>query len=235
VFLAESRAVLERVDAAVKTARATAEGAASEIHVGYAMSPTVRILPKALRSFQSEMPNLRVKLHDLSTEEMLIGLREGKLDLAIMVNVHGPMFNGLRSQDIARQPLCLAVAPKHPLSKKKSVTLAEAARFPWLSFSATEYPDYIGLLKDCFSTLKAPPRIAGEHDSVASLIAAVESGNGVALVTESLACVVGTRLSLIGITPAPKPLVVSAVWPESGLSAAGQHLLLCAKNAARDS
>jgi DNA-binding transcriptional LysR family regulator len=65
--------------------------------------------------------------------------------------------------------------------------------------------------------------------------ASVEAGEGVALVTESLACVAGTRLELIGISPALKPLVVSAVWPESGLSAQGQRFLLCAKNAARNS
>ncbi len=234
VFLGEARAVLERAEAAVSTAREAAEGAAGEIHVGYAMSPTVRILPKALRAFQAEMPNVRVKLHDLSTEEMLEGLRAGKLALSIMVNVHGPILAGLRSQAIATQPLCLAVAPKHPLAKKKSVTLAEAAQFPWLSFNPTEYPDYTELLKDCFAGAKAAPHIAGEHDSVASLIAAVEAGDGVALVTESIACVAGERLKLIGISPAPKPLAVSAVWPEHGLSAAAQRFIVCAKNAAQE-
>jgi LysR family transcriptional regulator, benzoate and cis,cis-muconate-responsive activator of ben and cat genes len=232
VFLAEARAVLERVDLAVKTARAAAEGAAGEIHVGYAMSPTVRILPKSLRAFQDEMPHLKVKLHDLSTEEMLTGLREGKLDMAIMVHAHAAMLRGLNSHDLSRQTICLAVAPKHPLSAKESVTLAEAAKFPLVSFNPTEYPDYGDMLNDTFSPAKITPRIGEEHDSVASLIAAVEAGDGVALVTESLACIAGPRLKLLRISPAPKPLVVAAVWPESGLSPAGQRFLACAKKAA---
>ena len=44
-FLVESRAVLQRADDAVKTARAIATGGAGFLHLGYAPSPTARILP----------------------------------------------------------------------------------------------------------------------------------------------------------------------------------------------
>src|SRR5690242_10594314 len=45
VFLEEARAVLRRVDDAVRAARAVASG--GELHVGYAPSLTARILPGA--------------------------------------------------------------------------------------------------------------------------------------------------------------------------------------------
>src|SRR5207248_1971142 len=72
-FLIEARAVLQRVEEAVKVARAVAAGGRGELHVGYAPSLTVRILPPTLRAFQAELPNVRVVLHDLSTEELLTG------------------------------------------------------------------------------------------------------------------------------------------------------------------
>src|SRR5436190_18750447 len=52
VFLTESRAVLQRVDGAVNAARTVATGSHGELHVGYAPTLTVRILPAALRAFQ---------------------------------------------------------------------------------------------------------------------------------------------------------------------------------------
>src|SRR3974377_182201 len=70
-FLSEARAVLQRAEEAVNTARAIATGGRAELHVGYAPSPMVRIMPQALRSFQAQMPKVRVRLHDLSTQEML--------------------------------------------------------------------------------------------------------------------------------------------------------------------
>ena len=49
VFLEEARAVLARADDAVQAVRAIAGGTRGELHVGYAPSPTVQILPRALR------------------------------------------------------------------------------------------------------------------------------------------------------------------------------------------
>src|ERR1035437_11094167 len=49
VFLAESRAVLQHAVDAVKNARVVVTGERGEIHVGYAPSLTVQILPPALR------------------------------------------------------------------------------------------------------------------------------------------------------------------------------------------
>src|SRR3954463_4164480 len=71
VFLKEARAVLERAGEAVQAARAVATGGRGEVHIGYAPSLTARILPPTLRAFQSVAPGVRVKLHDLATEEML--------------------------------------------------------------------------------------------------------------------------------------------------------------------
>src|SRR6266481_8230343 len=52
VFLNEARAVLQRVDEAVQTIKAVASGQRGEIHVGYAPSLTVEVLPRTLRFFQ---------------------------------------------------------------------------------------------------------------------------------------------------------------------------------------
>src|SRR5262252_5587791 len=87
VFLVEARAVLQRADEAVQTARAVASGQRGEIHVGYAPSLTVELLPRALRFFQEANPGVRVQLHDLSTREMLRGLRDGKLHLALIIQL----------------------------------------------------------------------------------------------------------------------------------------------------
>src|SRR3954462_8131561 len=129
-FLTEARAVLARAEDAVGAARSIANGARGELHVGYAPSLTARILPPTLRAFQAELPNVRVRLHDFSTEEMLAGLREGKLQIAFVIRMTAAMLRGLRFEELARDTLCLAVAPKHPLAGRRSVSLADVAREP---------------------------------------------------------------------------------------------------------
>jgi len=229
-FVIEARAVLQRAEDAVKAARAIATGARGELHVGYAPSLTARFLPRALRSFQAQSPGVRVKLHDLSTEEMLAGLREGALQMAFVVRLPA-MLRGLRFEELARDFFCLAVPPKHPLAGRRSVKLAEIAREPLVTYSRKDYPDAHENLAAMFAAIKSKPRIAEEHDSVSSLIAAVEAGNGVAIAVQSLACTAGPRLKLIPLSPAPPPLVVGAAWSKNGLTPAAERFLKCAREA----
>lgn len=234
-FLRESREVLKRVEEAVNTARAVAGGGGSELHVGYAMTPTVHILPHILRAFQAEMPGVRVKLHDLSTEEMLTGLRAGKLQIALLVCPNPAMVRGLHSEELTRLATCLALAPNHPLAARRSVKLSEIEPYPLVALSRSDFPDYHEMLAVLFTSGHTKLRIAEEHDSVTSLIAALEAGDGVALVPKSIACVAGPRLKLIQLSPAPEPLVVAAAWPDSGLTAVAEQFLDCARKAGKGS
>ena len=209
-FLEEARAVLQRADEAVKNARAVAVGAGGEIHVGYAPSLTIQILPRALRAFQSKFPRARVSLHDLSTEEMLAGLRAGKLQVALMVHPSQKVLRGLHFQELARYPICVALPPAHRLAASKTVGFEQLAKEPLITYSRGDYPEYHAMLDDLFGKYK--PVIAEEHDSVTSIIAAVESGLGVALVPQCVERLAGPRIKLVPLDPAPERIRVGAAW-----------------------
>jgi DNA-binding transcriptional LysR family regulator len=231
-FLVEARAVLQRAEEAVRAARAVAAGGCGELHVGYAPSPTVRLLPAALRAFQAELPTVRVKLHDLNTEEMFDGLRRGTLQLAVMVKPTRGMLRGLRFEPLLRDALRLAVALGHPFARLRSVPLAKAAGQPFVGFTRKDYPEYYAMLGEVFASTGGAPRIVEEHEGASSLIAAVEAGGGVALVSQSLGCTAGGRIKLLPLTPAPAPLVVGTACTEAQLSPAAELFLRCARTAA---
>jgi DNA-binding transcriptional LysR family regulator len=232
VFLTEARAVVQRVAEGVAAARAVATGGRGEIHIGYAPSLTARILPPTLRAFQAAMPGVRVKLHDLATEEMLTGLGNGKLQLAFLVKPDRARLRGLRFQELARDSVRVALSLKHPLARRRAVTLAEVAREPLIIYSRQDYPEYYENLAALLSTAKVKLRVAEEHDSVTSLVAAVEAGGGVAVVSESVACITGRRLKLIPLSPAPEPFIVGAAWSKAGLPGPAERFLQAAKESA---
>jgi LysR family transcriptional regulator, benzoate and cis,cis-muconate-responsive activator of ben and cat genes len=230
-FLEEVRAVLQRVEDAVNRARAVATGGQAELHVGYAPSPMVRIMPPALRVFQAESPGVRVRLHDLSTEEMLSGVRDGKLELAFLVRPNRARLRGLHFEELARESMCLTVPPSHELARAGSVSLAQASRLPLVTFSRKEYPEYHEYLEALFASVKPRLRITEEHDSASSLIAAVESGAGVAIVPRSFSCSAGPRLTLLPLTPEPERIVLGAVWPDAGLKPLAERFWKSSKQA----
>jgi LysR family transcriptional regulator, benzoate and cis,cis-muconate-responsive activator of ben and cat genes len=230
-FHAEARAVLARAEEAVSRARAVATGRRGELSLGYAPVPTARLLARALRAFQSDRPEVRVRLHDLSTEEMLAGLRKRSLQLAFLVKPTPAMLRGLRFEELARDPVRLAVARGHPLAGSRSVRLGRLAAEPLVAFSRQDYPEYHEMLRELFAPIGGKPRIAEEHEGGAGLVAAVEAGCGAAVVPRSLGLSVGSRLRLVRVEPEPPPLVVGAAWSAEGLSAAAQRFLRGAREA----
>src|SRR5881409_272160 len=66
VFLEKTRHILNLADEAVEQVRALARGEYGELHVGYAPTPTVEILPPALAAFKKAFPRVKVLLRRIS-------------------------------------------------------------------------------------------------------------------------------------------------------------------------
>jgi len=232
VFLNEARAVLQRADEAVQTAKAVAGGKRGEIHVGYAPSLTVEILPFALRQFQETNPGIKVQLHDLSTEAMLHELRERKLDLALMIQTSAKSMQGLVFEALRRYGVCVAVHPAHPLAQARKVGLAQVADERLIVYTLADYPEYHAWLKELFAPLGRSPQIAEEHDSATSLIVSVEAGRGVALVQQGFQCLTGPRLKVRPLAPPPAPLVLGAAYRKNGISPIRDAFITAVKSVA---
>lgn len=222
LFLAEAQAVLLRAEKAVQTVRAVAAGNRGQLHVAYAPSLTVEILPRALVKFEQDQPGVRVSLHDLSSEECLQRLTSHKLDIALTVAPPEGMRHRLSFQKIAELPLFCAVGITHSFAKKRTLPLRALAAERFIGYTREDYPEYHLWLAQLFKPFDFEPRFAEEYDSATGLIAAVEAGRGVALATASLKSLSSSRLKLIPLTPKLPPLVLGALWmpPASPLAEA---------------
>ena len=229
VFLNEAQAVLRRAEEAIQAVKVAAGDHGGEINVAYAPSLTVEILPGTLRLFQGESPGVRVNLHDLSTQEMLNGLQDHMLDVALIIHPGHKELRGLDFEELYCYPLRLAMHPTHPLAQKGKVKLLDLMAERLIAYSKADYPEYHERLVSLFEPFGKVPQVAEEHDSSTSLIAAVEAGRGVALVPESLGCLAGPRLKLRGITPNPEPLIVGLARRKGAASKLVQKFVAAAR------
>jgi len=208
VFLTEAQAVLQRFEEAVQKVKSVAGVELSQIHIGYAPSLAVDLLPQALRIFQQSHPAIQVHLHDLSTQEMLRGLRDGMLQAALNTQTSRAVMTGLSFEPLAYHAACVAMHLAHPLARTKEVSLMQLLDERFVAFTLSEYPEHHAWIAKLFAPFAKRPRIIEEHDSVSSLITAVEAGRGVALVSQRLHCLAESRLKILPLHPAPPPLVV---------------------------
>jgi DNA-binding transcriptional LysR family regulator len=231
VFLSEVRIILQRAEEAVELAKDVAGGRRGEIHVGYAPSLTVELLPRSLRYFRESNPAVRVQLHDLSTQEMLQGLRHGKLHAALLVQVPAKARTGLIFEKLQHQAVCAAMHPAHPLARARKVGLEQVAKERLVAFTRADYPEHQAWIADLFAPLNRSPQIVEEHDSITSLIAAVESGRGVAVVAQPLNGLASPRLKIRPLQPAPPPLGVGIAYCKKFRSAATDNFIAAARRA----
>jgi DNA-binding transcriptional LysR family regulator len=231
VFLDEVRTALERTEQAVKVAKTFAREQQTEINIAYAPSLSVDLLPRTLRLFQKASPTVRVQLHDLSTEEMLRGLRDGKMHAAMWIQLPAKVMTGLAFEELYHYAVCVALPSSHSLARARKIGLEQVVNERLIALTLADYPEYHTWLAKLFEAVKPPVRVAEEYDSVTSIITAVEAGRGVALVSERLDCLAGHRLKIRRLEPAPPPIVVGITYRKEVNSAATVNFIAAAKRA----
>jgi DNA-binding transcriptional LysR family regulator len=204
----------------------------TEIHVGYSPMPTAEILPKTLQAFQRAMPNVHVRSHDWSNREILDGIRDGRLQLGLIIPPpKASALDDVRYEELFHERVCLAVAPQHPFAQRRAIPITEVAAEPLIGLTREHYPDYYDYLSIIFSNVKQKPRVVEEHDSYYGIISAVEAGTGVAIGADVLGHTFGNRVKLLHITPEPKPISIVIVALKGPLSPAAEKFWECAKEA----
>ena len=234
-FLDEARAILKHTNDAVLKARAIGGKRETELHVGDFPLAAARIMPRLLRDYQKAMPNVHVKLHDWPVEKEIAGVRDGRLQLAIIV----PPFTGnwrreLRFEELLTVRVCLAVSCNHPFAQRKAVSLTDAAREPFVGLLHEEYPQHRVYVDAIFARVKDKPRFVEEHDGWAGLFSAVDAGTGVAIASDTFDYAFGNRVKFLPLTPEPKRVPIGIISQQKGrLSPAAEKFCQCAKEAFR--
>jgi DNA-binding transcriptional LysR family regulator len=194
LFLEEVREILKLTGESVEKVRALARGKNIELRVGYEPTLTVEILLPGIVAFHKSVPRAKVMLYDLSRDELITGLQNATLELAIMGQLTGAHTAGIEFESLRTYPLCVAVAPAHPFARLESIPLEMVAAEPLIGICRRGFPEYHRNLNRIFAPIGIKPRIAVECDGDSSLLIEVEAGRGVALFMPIFKLLTGERL-----------------------------------------
>lgn len=211
-LIEHARELVARADNAAVHVQAVARGECATVEVGYAPSLAVQLLPLVLERLAQSHPSMNLRMHDLSSDEMNAGLKDGTLHLAYTVGAGILPEAGLVRETLVSYPVCVAMSRSHAWKRRKQVTLSDLAGAPLLGYARSAYPEYPRWVESLFNATKLKPRITAEFDSVSSLLLRLEAGSGVALVPWSFSCHAAERIILRPVTPEPSPLDLVMCW-----------------------
>lgn len=231
LFLEDARKILRLVEESATKVRALARGEVGELHVGYLPPLDLEILPRALAEFQKTTLGVKVTLHDLGSDELCDALRNGFLQLALMIQPGEETSAGLEFEELRRCPFFVAMASGHPLSRMKKISVEVLAAQPLVVLRRRNNSEYHRLLQRVFSPLR--PNIATESDSVNSLITEVRIGAKVAVVSEIFKQAIGKRLQYRPLANTTATLCLGIARARNGdVTPAGEKLCASIRKAA---
>lgn len=194
-IVARARKVLLDVDELIATADRHKDKFAATLRIGVIPTVAPYLLPEIMPAIADEYPKLKLVFREEKTEDVMKGLREGRLDAGLLAIVPG--LDDVATAPIFDDPFVVALPKRHPLAKKKTVKLEDLADEPVLLL------DEGHCLRD--QALDLCTKVGAEESglratSLATLVQMVSSGNGVTLLPR-LAVDVENRRGQLEIRP----------------------------------
>src|SRR5947199_4891442 len=151
-----------------------------EIIVGANEGTCLHILPEVFAEFKRQYPNVAVNIKRSDYAKILESVSDNSVDFGV---VSLPVNdNRLQCVPIHRDELIVITPPRHPLTAKKQVTVAEVAAFPLVVPKAGHTRD---ALETLFYDRKLKPRYAMELDSSELLKRFVAADVGIGFIARS--------------------------------------------------
>lgn len=170
-----TRGLVSTLDDAVRRVRADADPETGLVRFGFPLTLGPVSIPSLLAQFHTRAPRIRLHLVQAHGEALAEQVRDGRLDLAVMI----PPPGDLPTVDLGRQRIDLHVAKTHRLAGRMRVDLAELADEAFIA----NPPSYqLRTLLDTWCAAAGfTPRVVFEITEFETLRALVALGQGVAL------------------------------------------------------
>jgi len=162
-----------------------ATGQSGVLHVGAITSAMLETVPPLLEDLRARHPNVTVFMREIDSAEAIPCLESGELDLAF-VRLDGEIGAGISTLPLTEDRLAVALPKNHPLAAQPRIRLQSLGGEPLVMSSRQVSPVYFDMLTNVCRTHGFAPRILHEVRSVASQIAYVSCGQGLALVPASM-------------------------------------------------
>jgi DNA-binding transcriptional LysR family regulator len=169
---------LSRLEAAVQDAVA---GKIGTLTIGAITSTMLDDLPPLIERLREELPNVTVLVREIDSAKAVPALESGEIDLAF-ARLKGALGPSISSLPVAQDRLAVALQRHHPMARKEKIKLGSLAPEDFVFFSRAVSPVYFDLLITSCREQGFSPRILYEVRSVASQVASVSIGQGIALV-----------------------------------------------------
>ncbi|VTU45808.1 Hca operon transcriptional activator (plasmid) [Variovorax sp. SRS16] len=181
--VAEARRLLYQGEQLARSAREAAEGTSGRLRIGFVGSAIYQLIPSLIPLFRGQYPGVELVLREATSTSIVQMLNEDALDVGL---VRAPLMQPSAATLVAlqRDRFIAALPRTHALAQRRRLPLAELRGERFVMYSAAGAPGLHGSAMAACQAASFVPDISQEAVQIATVLALVESGLGVALVPE---------------------------------------------------
>ena len=127
-FFFKAKRVLDDLDAAVLGIRELGDRATGEVTIGAVPTATYYFLPKVIEAFNAQYPRIRIRILDLSANDVLEAVKRGQAEFGI--NLLGAQEADLDFEPLLRDPFLFVCRNDHALAGLEQVRWEDIAPLP---------------------------------------------------------------------------------------------------------
>jgi DNA-binding transcriptional LysR family regulator len=195
-----------------RTVQEVTAGYSVVLNVGAITSAMTDIIPQWLKGLREERPDIAIALHEIDSIEAEPGLLDGTLDIAFY-RLDGTPGQGLAGFPVTYDHLWVAVPEEHPLATAYQVRLSQLSSSPLVMSSRKVSPVYFDSIVSGCRRFGMSPRILHEVRSIASQLAYVSCGQGLALVPGSMKSLAPENVRVIPLAEKISVVTTAVAWP----------------------
>lgn len=186
-FLKEAREILGRMDVALARIREASTGLEGELRLGYTKGYEHGDLPKYLRGFHQEYPNVLLSCYRCDTDMLASGLLGGEYDVIFTwdsTNIRQEEAVELRV--VERVPLRVALYASHPLARRRELSRKDLKQENILFMSPSGTGNSFGdaFYMSLYRRAGYQPNIVLRSNDMESILMMVAAEEGVSIVPE---------------------------------------------------
>lgn len=187
VLLKEAREILGRMDTAITRTREASTGLEGELRLGYTKGYEHSDLPKYLRRFHRQYPNVLISCYRCDTDALAAGLINGDYDVIFTwdsTNLRQEETLQLRMME--QVPLRVALYANHPLARRSELTRKDLKQENILFMSPSGTGDSFGdaFYIRLYQQAGYQPNILLRSNDMESILMMVAAEEGISIVPE---------------------------------------------------
>jgi DNA-binding transcriptional LysR family regulator len=203
-FLVRARALLRDADELGRFASDLADDLSGPLELGCLITLAPIVIPQLCRAFRDANPAVTIELLEAGQDELLGGLRDGKLTLAVTYDLE--LADDIEFAPLAELPPYAVFAADHPLAERDSVAMEELAREPLVLLDLPYSREYFRALFMAESVMPTVAYRSRQPEAIRTLVAnryGYTIVNARPLVDRALD---GRAIKMVRVAGAPRPM-----------------------------